>query len=452
MRVLLTNNTLDTRAGSELYIYDVAVELLNRGHQPIAFSTVLGPVAERLREATVPVVDDLALLASPPDVIHGHHHFETLLAALTFPGVPTLNFCHGWIAWEEQPLIFPSVRRYVAVDDVCRDRLQLEHGIGPERISVLLNFVDTKRFRPRSPLPAAPRRALAFGNLFTNDGPAEILRTACEEEGIELDVAGLHSGRSLEKPEIELGRYDLVFAKGRAALEAMAVGAAVILCGPRGLGPAVTTEEWDRLRRQNFGLRALTLPIVTENVRTQIRRYDPRAAAAVSVRVRSEASLSGAVDELLRLYEDAIRDNATVGFNPALDGKAAAQHLRLHAPAIKGRAAQVAIAQDQLLQAECALDRANQHVEQVEDELEVARARLLEERERAVGFELELARFGMHYENSLTELNQIRNSATWRIARGVLQSPIFRFLNPLFARLGGTLPPPRRSTLAVRRW
>src|SRR5712672_3057133 len=101
MRILLTNNTLQWRAGSELYIYDVAVELLNRGHQPVAFSTVLGEVAELLRAATVPVIDDPSLLAARPDIIHGHHHFDTLIAALTFPSVPVLNFCHGWVPWEE---------------------------------------------------------------------------------------------------------------------------------------------------------------------------------------------------------------------------------------------------------------------------------------------------------------------------------------------------------------
>lgn len=36
MRILLTNNTLGLRAGSELYVRDVALALLSRGHEPIA--------------------------------------------------------------------------------------------------------------------------------------------------------------------------------------------------------------------------------------------------------------------------------------------------------------------------------------------------------------------------------------------------------------------------------
>src|SRR5437773_4475026 len=86
--VLFTNNTLGAPAGSESYLRDVALALLRRGHHPVAFSLVLGSIAEELRRATVPVVDDLARLSARPDVIHGHHHLETLMAALRFPDVP----------------------------------------------------------------------------------------------------------------------------------------------------------------------------------------------------------------------------------------------------------------------------------------------------------------------------------------------------------------------------
>ena len=133
MRVLITNNTLDWRAGSELYVRDVAVGLLRRGHQPVAFSTRLGAVAEDLRAATVPVVDDPARLAEPPDLIHGHHHLETTVAMLHFPGVPVVSFCHGWLPWEECPPVSPRIRRYVAVDEVCRERLVAEHAVADRK-------------------------------------------------------------------------------------------------------------------------------------------------------------------------------------------------------------------------------------------------------------------------------------------------------------------------------
>ena len=143
MRVLFTNNTLSERAGSELYVRDVALALLRRGHQPVAYSTRLGAVADELRAATVPVIDDLAHLAVPPDIIHGHHHLDAMTAMLRFPNVPAVYFCHGWVPWEEMAPRFPTIQRYVAIDDLCMERLQCMRGIAPDQgIRVVCDFVN----------------------------------------------------------------------------------------------------------------------------------------------------------------------------------------------------------------------------------------------------------------------------------------------------------------------
>ena len=157
MRILLTNNSLAAHAGSELYIRDLAVELMRRGHHPVAYSTYLGAVAEELRAATIPVIDRLESLGEPPDIIHGQHHYETLSALLRFPATPALYYCHGWLPWEEATLQHPNIHYYVAVDELCRERLIAEGGIHPGRIEVILNFFDERLFPSRTPLPRKPK-------------------------------------------------------------------------------------------------------------------------------------------------------------------------------------------------------------------------------------------------------------------------------------------------------
>ena len=306
LSVLLTNNALGGRAGSELYIRDVALALLRRGHRPIAFSLVLGETADELRRATVPVVDDLARLGSPPDVIHGHHHLETLIAALTFPETPVVHFCHGWVPWEEMPLRHPSVARYVAVDEVCLDRLVREEGIAPDRIDLLHNFVDLDRFQPRGRLPSTPERALIYSNYATADGYARIIAAACATAGIALEIVGHACGNSTGTPEALLQHYDLVFAKGRAALEALTVGCAVILADAAGSGPLVTSANFDRLRSRNFGIRELQNPHDAGWYRREIGAYSADDAACVSAHARSLAGLEPAVDRLLAIYAAAM--------------------------------------------------------------------------------------------------------------------------------------------------
>jgi hypothetical protein len=306
MRVLLTNNTLAEPAGSELYVLDLAVELIRRGHQPMAYSTTLGTVAGMLRAAGVPVVDRLDSLGVPPDIIHGHHHYETQTALLRFPNIPAIYYCHGWTPWQEAPLHSPQIKRYVAVDELCRERLISEGGVVPNDIELLLNFFDDHRFPPRASLPVRPRLALAFGHYFGEGAGLSCIREACSRLGMDLHCAGVESKQTELNPGPRLAGYDVVFAKARSAIEAMAVGTAVILCGYGKLGPMVTMDNFSWLRRFNFGFRTLSNPLDTERVMVELESYDSADAASVSTIARRECAMKPAVDRLLTLYAEVI--------------------------------------------------------------------------------------------------------------------------------------------------
>ncbi|BCS30939.1 hypothetical protein TBR22_A01400 [Luteitalea sp. TBR-22] len=323
MRVLLTAASLDARTGAELYVYDVATGLLARGHRPVAFAPQLGHVAEHLRDATVPVARSLDDLGEPPDLIHGQDNHVFLTALLRFPGVPGVRVCHGWE--DERPTRFPRIRRYVAVDDTVRDRMTGEWGLPATAVSTVRNFADLRRFVPRAPLPSSPSRALLFSNYAA--AHAAVVRQACLGAGLPLDVAGSSVGVAADHPEALLGQYDVVFAKGRCAIEAMAVGAAVILCDASGAGPMVTTTNIADLHRVNFGLRALSSPLSPAVLAQELARYDAGDAARVSAHVRAVASMDDAVDRLVEVYEQAWHDQAASPAPADDDLRAAAAYL-----------------------------------------------------------------------------------------------------------------------------
>jgi hypothetical protein len=354
LKILITNHSLSDRAGSELYVRDLATALLARGHRPIVYSPVLGEVAREIRSWSIPVVDTLDALATPPDVIHGHHHLETMAAVLHFASAPAVYVCHGWLPWEEAPPRFPRILRYVAVDDTCRDRLVCEEGVPENRVQVLLNFVDLERFAPRPPLPTRPSRGLLFSN---DNGPhVDAVRKACASAGLPLDAIGLGPGNASVAPETVLAGYDIVFAKARSALEALAVGAAVVLVGGSGVGPMVTVADLDRLRRLNFGIRSLKRPLTSGRVMAEIERYDPADAAEVSRRIRASAGRDAIVDDLVLLYRSVIDE---WGRRPPADsdaeGRAASRYLRSLVPVVKGAVLQrdAVYARVEALQADC---------------------------------------------------------------------------------------------------
>ncbi len=329
MKILVTNADFAERAGTQLYTRDLALELRRRGHSPFVYSPVLGEAAEALRSATIPVVDDLASLSTAPDLIHGQHHLETLTALLHFPGVPAVYFCHGWLPWEEAPPRFPRIFRYVAVDHTVRDRLVFEHGIPEDKIRVILNFVDLQRFVRRGPLPPKPVRALVLSNYARENDGLVAVREACARAGIRVEVAGAGVGRPSAEPEKLLSGYDLVFAKARSAMEAMAVGAAVVLCDRGKAGPMVTSGEFERLRRANFGIRELVDPISVDALLREIRRYDAADAAKVSALVRSSSGLEAAVTEIEDLYRETLEEaGRSAPAGPAAEFRAAAAYLK----------------------------------------------------------------------------------------------------------------------------
>jgi hypothetical protein len=307
-RILITNHFLRGRTGSELYVCELATNLLRCGHNPIVYSPQLGHTARELRDATVPVVDNLDAIGSAPDLIHGQHHVETMSALLRFPNTPAVFFCHGWLPWEETPPKHPRILHYVAVDDTCLDRLVSESGIAEERVSVILNSVDLDEFRSRTPLPARPARALVFSNGAKESTHLGAVREACRRRGLSLDVIGEDAGNVATRPQDLLGQYDIVFAKARCALEAMAVGSAVVLCDIKGAGPMVTASELDRLRRLNFGIRTLREKIDADFLEREIARYDAADAATVSQRIRDTAGRDAAIDQILALYEEVISE------------------------------------------------------------------------------------------------------------------------------------------------
>ena len=329
MRILLTNIALDQRAGSELYIRDMALALLALGHHPTVYSRHLGIVAEELRRATVPVLDDLDRMTEAPDLIHAQHHLEAMTALARFPDTPAIYVCHGWLPEAEAPPDHPRILRYVAVDQLVRSRLIDECGIAPERVEVQLNFVDMKRFPARlEPLPKRPRKALVFSNqLHHGNGLLEI-RRACERRDLHLDVIGGASGTVVDAPETVLAQYDLVFAKARAAMEAACSGCAVVLCDAAGLGPRLTAAELDDLRAYNFGVRLLREPIRFAAVLQHIDAYDPEDAASVADELRRRAGLDGAAERLVTLYRRIVESWHDTRHEPRADSVAVARYLR----------------------------------------------------------------------------------------------------------------------------
>lgn len=306
LKILLTTLELESYSGLPLYTRDVALELKRQGHLPQVYTLKDGRVAEELREAGIFVTNNPARLSFKPDIIHGQHRVSTLIAVKQFRRTPAIFINHNHTFWGDQAPFHPRIRQYFGVSRICMDRLKMD-GVPEDRIHFLANFVDINRFSARPPLPEKPRKALVFSNYANDQTHLPAVKEACLQAGLELDVIGMHTNYVLN-PESMLGDYDIIFAKAKAAIEALAVGSAVILCDYAGVGPMVTLAEFYNLRLMNFGFQSLTSPLTSEHILAQIALYDPKDSLTVRNLIRTTSSLEIAVKDLVSTYQIVINE------------------------------------------------------------------------------------------------------------------------------------------------
>jgi hypothetical protein len=179
----------------------------------------------------------------------------------------------------------------------------VERDIPEDRLSVVLNAVDLERFKARPPLPPKPKAALMLTKTFEQQN---LVRSACAKAGLTLDELGPATREMSDQLEKILPRYDIVFGTARMALEAAAVGCAVVVADGRGFAGMLRTENLQAWRRLNFGAGLLTASVTAAALDAAIAAYDASDAAEVCGRLRIEASADDYAASYLQLYAQAI--------------------------------------------------------------------------------------------------------------------------------------------------
>lgn len=282
--------------GAETHILELSRLFASRGHEVIVFSS--GGVTARRLEALgvthVPLPDELSprVLASladhirreKPHVIHAHTRRRAFLCRLLLCGMdlPLVFTAHA--AFSPR---FPQNRlSYFPADTIAVSRDIAAHlvrafGVPPDHLRVIGNGVDTARFRPRhshtnaftiltvgrqdedSSLAAtllcriAPRLARSVGRpirIVVAGGGAALprLRALAEEanRAARAPIVTLLGNCADTAPLFEA--CDLFVGVSRAAMEALASGCPVILCGNEGYPGPLTPEKLAHARRTNL--------------------------------------------------------------------------------------------------------------------------------------------------------------------------------------------------------
>jgi hypothetical protein len=308
MNILITNLGVSGNSGTELYVKELAIELKSRGHNIEIYTLFLGnPFIELIIE-NINVVNSLNLLKYKPDIIHSHHNILTYKVTSYFKYTPVIFFIHDRISSLDHPFLHENIIKYIAVDLNCRERYLTESDLKENDIDIIFNWYNPKRFVIKDEFNLIPKKALLFSNYINKGKIYDEINAACQFLNIELDIIGMKSGYQHNKPELILKNYDIVFAKAKAGIEALATANALIVCDFTGLGGMVTPENVEHFKNFNFGMKLMSKPINKDLIITEIKKYKVSDIEYVSKYIRSTSNFYDIVSEIESAYNNAIRE------------------------------------------------------------------------------------------------------------------------------------------------
>ena len=312
-RIVLCNHQLRYRGGAALSVRDMAQFCLDQGFAVAAYSPALGsPVADAISSLGAKVTSSVSdIVDFAPNLIHVNHysHAQPLVEAFAGTNVRFVNMIHGILPRAEMPQP-ANVDRYVCVSLAVKAKTFLLTGIKWEQIPLLPNFFNERYFKPAQFEPQG-KRAILFSRRATAT-QVLTMRDLMRTFGYQLDHVG--DGQNvISDPERVLPTYDIAFAVGRSAIEALVCGCRVILWDDGVIGPSVNLQSFWPCVTFNFALASKRLPYRLLDgddakpwIGDQLAAVTEKVRQQVVDEARSYLSLENVGPLLLQIYDQAL--------------------------------------------------------------------------------------------------------------------------------------------------
>ena len=269
LKILIGNGTLALLAGSETWVYALAMQLKGAGHKVHGFAPELGIISKKLEDNGIPCFDNIATLGAKPfsfvleeevdhnyDVIIANHNHVVDYLRSQFPKTPIISTVHGIIHKDDKDNIAPEhpslnagVNQFVSVSEEIQKKLIKDYSIDSV---IIRNFIDTKKFSVKRKINKTPQQILFNSNYHTkDDSEVVILREVAKHYGAKLTAVGMNFVVSADMAKA-INDADIVVGMGRSVLEGVSAGRLGIVHGRWGTGGVISSKSVKKLRECNF--------------------------------------------------------------------------------------------------------------------------------------------------------------------------------------------------------
>jgi hypothetical protein len=274
VRFILGNRLLDRAGGTEVHMVTVGEQLQRLGHEVLLYSPVLGAFSAAAERRGLTVAGRLEDLPEACDVVLAQDTIVSHDLAGRYPeALHVFRICGDVYDFQLPPQVPGLVDLVVVLSD--RYERQARGCAVQPRVLRLRTPIDVDRLVPAGPIAEQPRRAVLLGNYPERTG---VVEAACARHGIEVARVG-GAAQSFDVAGALAGA-DIVFAKSRAALDAMACGRAVYVLDVFGGDGWVTPESYPDLEADHFAGLATGLVVDIDALDRDLAAYDPGMGTA----------------------------------------------------------------------------------------------------------------------------------------------------------------------------
>lgn len=221
LKVLIGCLTFKDYTGSELYVYELAKELIKKNCEVSICSNIGNPMMSKVKKLGI----KLYTIQEPPsfklgdgkwklktpqgdvdsvkdtlykindinfDVIHLNHKPVVEHLARLYPDTPIVCTIHSEIIGLEEPVLSPQIKKYIAIRPEIKEYITTKFGVDEKLVEIIYNPIDSDRFNEIvNTKKNIKERVLFVGTIdYLRKNAIQDLVNVTKEENQELWVVG----------------------------------------------------------------------------------------------------------------------------------------------------------------------------------------------------------------------------------------------------------------------
>jgi hypothetical protein len=269
MDFVLANRILIHPGGTEVHLVTVGEQLMRLGHEVVLYAPELGPFADHARRRGLDVCGSLRELPEQCDVVFAQDGIVAYELAERYPEALSVFRICGDVYDFQLPPQLEGVVDLVVVLSGRYERLAAAIAVSVPVVRLRVP-VDVNRLVPLGPLRERVERAVLLGNYPARD---DLVQSAWGPAGVDVRRVGF-TDHAYDVAEA-IADADVVVAKSRAALDAMACGRAVYVLDVFGGDGWVTPERYPALEADHFAGQATERVLDAASLAADLAGYSP---------------------------------------------------------------------------------------------------------------------------------------------------------------------------------